>query len=54
MTREYKYYPFKTCEKYTKWHDNHDEDMSYRYSWGKTVYTLQEIVESGEKNLILT
>lgn len=52
MLKEYKYYPFKSCNKYTKRHDNHEEDMGYRYCWGKMIYTLQEIVELWEINLI--
>ena len=45
----YRYHPFNSCEKYTKWYCSHQDDMQYRINEkGKTIYTLQEILELGE------
>lgn len=54
MEATYQYYPFRSCSKYNKWFDSHHDDMHYRYNErGQQVYTLQEIVELWETNLII-
>lgn len=49
----YFYYQRDNCDKFTKWHTNHEDSMVYRYNLeGQMIFTRQEIVELGETHLI--
>ena len=49
----YLYYCNRKDLNFIKWYDDHDQDMAYRYSGGKTDYTLKEIKELGEEKYII-